>query len=82
MHENLTIKICSFLNEGGTRFTNETIFRAKKYLGLGIPNIKSFCNALYIKNLSRFTSNDEVWGKILKGKFLGGRPDRCLAKSN
>ena len=80
--ENLTTKICSFLNEGETRFTNETIFRAKKYLGLGIPNIKSFCNALLIKNLSRFTSNDEVWGKILKGKFFGGRPDRCLTKSN
>ena len=82
VEETLKVKIHAFLNEGGCRFSSESIFKSKESFGLGIPCVKSFCTSLLVKNLSRFLTNDEVWGKILKSKFYLNKPDRCLTNSN
>ena len=82
VEETLKIKIHTFLNEGGNRFAGAAIFRAKESFGLGIPCIKNFCSSLLVKNLSRFQTNNEVWGEILKNKFYLNKPDRCLTNSN
>ena len=73
--------IVNFINSGGSRFSEEIIFKATKSNGLGIPRIEDFCRALLCKNLSRFLKNTEIWGHVFRAKFVEGQPDRCLTNN-
>ena len=83
--ENYCARISSyfvnFINSGGERFSEESIFREKKFNGLGIPKVKDFCRALLCKNMSRFLHNNETWGHVLKAKFVDGQPDKSITRS-
>ena len=73
--ETITSQIINFIN-CGFFFSRTLIFQAQRDGGLGIPNIKYFCDAILTKNLSRYLKSRQIWSTVLCRKFNFGKFDR------
>ena len=61
--------ICSFLFPTKNTFPKARIFSSIKEGGLGIPNIKDFCSAMFVKSAMRAMNSPQPWAISLKKHF-------------
>ena len=76
--DNIRNRIITFL---GFSNNKKGIFSCSDTNGLNIPCIKSFCDAILIKNLARCLKHDSKWGKLLIQQFKFKEIDRSLCET-
>ena len=77
--DNIRNRIIAFLGFGNNK---KGIFSCSDTNGLNLPCIKSFCDAILIKNLARCLKYDSKWGKLLIQQFKFKEIDRGLCETS